>query len=451
MTKQLKLSVLMVGSAFIWACGPELQPGVEDTISSATESLEVTGFGSNPGALKMYATVPARPSARPGLVVALHGCTQTASEYQKAGWDTFAARYGFYVLYPEVQGGVRCFGWYDANATRRGAGEAASIAQAVLFLKSRYAIVEDRVFVTGLSAGGGMTAALLAAYPDVFSAGATIAGLPASCATSIGGSGSCQSGPDKTPQQWADLVRAAAPSGTSRWPRVAIWNGDADYTVNVKNLTELMEQWTQINAIDQTADATSTVGRATRREYRDASGRTIVETWTVSGMGHGTPVAPSQGCGQTGGFILDVGVCSTEWAVRFFALDDGALPPLDAGTPIFDAGVPVIDAGTPVGDAGTSFDAGVPTVIDAGTPVRDAGTIFDAGVPVIDAGTPSSCVEFNDTNYAQVQAGRAVRCGSFNGHACAKGGGEDLGLWNTFYRSWLKSNDGAFWSAGRCP
>ena len=35
-----------------------------------------------------------------------------------------------------------------------------------------------RIFVTGLSAGGAMTLAMLATYPDVFAAGAVIAGLP---------------------------------------------------------------------------------------------------------------------------------------------------------------------------------------------------------------------------------------------------------------------------------
>src|SRR2546429_1098854 len=35
-----------------------------------------------------------------------------------------------------------------------------------------------RIFVTGLAAGGAMTLAMLATYPDVFAAGAVIAGLP---------------------------------------------------------------------------------------------------------------------------------------------------------------------------------------------------------------------------------------------------------------------------------
>ena len=420
------------------ACGPEgLEPGQSEATSEA--GLEVTNFGSNPGALKMYATVPSRPKPSPGLVVALHGCTQTAVEYRKAGWDTFAERHGFYVLYPEVTSGAKCFGWFETANTRRGSGQAASIIQAVEWMRSRYGLDASKVYVTGLSAGGGMTASLLASYPDVFTAGAAMAGLPANCASSIGGSSSCQQGLDKSAQQWGDLARAAAPAGTSRWPRVAIWNGDADYTVNVKNLTELMEQWTEVNGLDTTADATSTVGRATRREYRDGIGRTLVETWTVASMGHGTAVAPAAGCGTTGAFVLDVGLCSTEWSVRFFGLDDGVLPPpVDAGTPVVDAGTPIVDAGTPV--------------VDAGTPILDAGTpVIDAGTPVIDAGTPSSCVEFNDTNYNQVVAGRGLRCGKFNSYVCAKGSGENVGLWNTFARSWLASRNGVTWSATRCP
>ncbi len=207
--------------------------------------------------------------------------------------------------------------------------------------------------------------------------------------------------------------------------------------MNAKNLTELMEQWTQVNGIDTTADATSTVGRATRREYRDASGRALVETWTVASMGHGTAVAPSAGCGNTGAFVLDVGLCSTEWSVRFFGLDDGVVPPVvDAGTPIVDAGTPIVDAGTPI------VDAGIP-VVDAGTPAVDAGT------PIVDAGV-GTCVEFNDTNYNQVLAGRGVRCGQFNSYVCARGSGENVGLWNTFTRSTLSSRDGVYWSTARC-
>ena len=42
-----------------------------------------------------------------------------------------------------------------------------------------HGIDRARVFITGLSAGGAMTAAMLAVYPEVFAAGAVIARSPA--------------------------------------------------------------------------------------------------------------------------------------------------------------------------------------------------------------------------------------------------------------------------------
>ena len=41
----------------------------------------------------------------------------------------------------------------------------------------------DRVYITGLSAGAAMTDVILATYPEVFSAGAMISGLPYGAAT----------------------------------------------------------------------------------------------------------------------------------------------------------------------------------------------------------------------------------------------------------------------------
>ena len=43
----------------------------------------------------------------------------------------------------------------------------------------------SRVFITGLSAGGAMTSVMLACYPEVFAAGAIIAGLPYGAATNV--------------------------------------------------------------------------------------------------------------------------------------------------------------------------------------------------------------------------------------------------------------------------
>ena len=65
---------------------------------------EVTGFGSNPGGLRMFAFTPDDLPKRAALVVVLHGCGQTAAAYDVGtGWSTLARRYGFALLMPEQQ------------------------------------------------------------------------------------------------------------------------------------------------------------------------------------------------------------------------------------------------------------------------------------------------------------------------------------------------------------
>ena len=55
---------------------------------------------------------------------------------------------------------------------------AASIAGMIAAVKAAHDVDSDRVFVTGLSAGGAMTSVMLAVYPEMFAGGAIIAGLP---------------------------------------------------------------------------------------------------------------------------------------------------------------------------------------------------------------------------------------------------------------------------------
>lgn len=68
--------------------------------ASAAGLTQVTGFGTNPGSLSMYAYAPDTLAPGP-LVIALHGCTQSASDYYAhSGWPKFADRYGFALVLP---------------------------------------------------------------------------------------------------------------------------------------------------------------------------------------------------------------------------------------------------------------------------------------------------------------------------------------------------------------
>src|SRR5215217_7426775 len=134
----------------------------ENTVQAQPARLrEVTGFGSNPGSLRMFAYVPDDLARTPAVVVILHGCLQTAAGYDYgAGWSTLADRYGFALLLPEQQttnNPQRCFNWFQREDSTRDQGEALSIRQMVEYMSQTYGVDPRRVFVTGLSAGGAMT------------------------------------------------------------------------------------------------------------------------------------------------------------------------------------------------------------------------------------------------------------------------------------------------------
>ncbi|WP_202867781.1 PHB depolymerase family esterase [Kribbella pittospori] len=89
----------------------------------AANLVEITGFGSNPGNLKMYRYTPPGPAVGRPVVVALHGCTQSASAYDdEPGWVALAQREGFAVVLPEQQSAnnaSKCFNWFEQATPRR--------------------------------------------------------------------------------------------------------------------------------------------------------------------------------------------------------------------------------------------------------------------------------------------------------------------------------------------
>ena len=96
---------------------------------------ETTSFGDNPGDLRMFSFVPADLPKSSGLVVVLHGCTQSATGYDiGAGWSALAERYGFALLMPEQKlsnNANGCFNWFLPEDTVRDSGEACSIRQMI--------------------------------------------------------------------------------------------------------------------------------------------------------------------------------------------------------------------------------------------------------------------------------------------------------------------------------
>ena len=105
---------------------------------------EIGSFGSNPCNLRMLTYVPPLLTARAPLVVVLHGCLQTARDYDEgSGWSLLAKRQGFALIYAEqtrANNPNRCFNWFQSHNARRGSGEALSIRQMITCMRRSHSI-----------------------------------------------------------------------------------------------------------------------------------------------------------------------------------------------------------------------------------------------------------------------------------------------------------------------
>jgi poly(hydroxyalkanoate) depolymerase family esterase len=292
---------------------------------SLSHLQEVEGFGTNPGALRMLTYLPDDLPARSALVVVLHGSTQSAANYDVgAGWSTLADRYGFALLMPEqtrknnLNGS---FNWFQRNDIQRGEGEAHSIVQMVEQMVRDHDIDLKRIFVTGLSAGGAMTLAMLASYPDVFAAGAVIAGLPYGGATNVQQAlrGMFQA-PPKSSRELGDLVREASPDRIV-WPKLSVWHGSADRTVKPSNAGEIIKQWLDVHELPLTPMSEQIVDGHPRQAWWNADGETVIESYAITNMAHGTPLSHSEG-GVAGPYMIEAGISSSDHIAKFFGLTD---------------------------------------------------------------------------------------------------------------------------------
>jgi poly(hydroxyalkanoate) depolymerase family esterase len=232
------------------------------------------------------------------LLVALHGCTETAGDFARVSrLSALAEQRGFVVVYPEqsvLANPGRCWNWFLPTNQVRGTGEPSLIAGITALVRSRYTVDPRRVYVTGGSAGAVMSIVMGVAYPDVYAAVGSIAG--------------CEYGCDplglRSPEEAGDLAYREMGARARPVP-VILFQGTADLVVPPSTAARIVGQWARtddlalggghMDAVADSVESGSVPGGRTftRSVFRADSGTTLVDEYLVDGAGHAYP----GGCG----------------------------------------------------------------------------------------------------------------------------------------------------------
>jgi poly(hydroxyalkanoate) depolymerase family esterase len=261
--------------------------------------LTTGSYTNSSGTLSYELYVPStyKPGAVVPLVVALHGCTETADVYrQLSGWDGEAQAQGFIVLFPQQSSSRNsegCWNWFLQADMQRGSGEPSIIAGMVSSVEQNYSIDAHRVYVAGFSAGGAMANVMAATYPDVFAAvgvgsGCEYNGLP------------CVGAPGPAASQTGQEAYEAMGSHARVMPAI-VFQGDSDDIVAPANGPLIVNEWqvTDNYALDGSAtgaiptsplnvtNGVSPGGQSyTVTHYGDQNGNDLIDYWVMHGMNH---------------------------------------------------------------------------------------------------------------------------------------------------------------------
>lgn len=256
------------------------------------------------------------------LVVMLHGGMQTPDDFAAGTrMNELAEEHQCLVAYPAqatAANGSRCWNWFDAADQHRDRGEPSIIAGITREIIGDYEIDPRRVYVAGMSAGGAMAATMAATYPDLYAAVGIHSGLAHAVARDLPSAlGAMQHG---------GIPSAGAPGAAASQPvPMIVFHGDRDTTVHPCNADQVTAQSVSHAMPSALAEAgargPASVERGqvpdghayTRTTYRDGSGQTIVEQWSIHGAGHAW-----SGGSPRGSYTDPKGPDAAQQMMRFF-------------------------------------------------------------------------------------------------------------------------------------
>lgn len=272
--------------------------------SSAFGALtRVTDFGKNPTNVQMYISVPAKLATNPAVIVALHPCGGTASQwYSGTKLPAQSEQLGFILIYPQTTRFSNC---WDVNSaaslTHNGGGDAGGIISMVEYTIQKYNADKSKIFVMGGSSGAMMSNVMVGSYPEVFEAGAAYSGTAFACfagsksdPTPFGSNQTCAQGLQHTPAEWANFVKNAYPGYTGKRPRFLVAHGFADSLVRPQCAYEQLKQWAAIHGVTNTKNVTgSSVPQGSQYTQYVYGDDNKVVGYIGQGVGHIAPVVES--------------------------------------------------------------------------------------------------------------------------------------------------------------
>jgi poly(hydroxyalkanoate) depolymerase family esterase len=253
-----------------------------------------------------------RPTQPKGLIVMLHGCSQSPDDFA-AGTriNTLAEKHGLAIAYPaQTRGhnGASCWNWFKPGNQIRGAGEPAILASLTRKLMKEFGLGRDAVFVAGLSAGGAMAAILADLYPDIFSAAGIHSGLTRGAARDVISAMSAMRNGCAPEDIAPTLALRSLPV------RRIVFHGDADSTVHPSNAAMIVAAAVGGDALPSRISKRTVRGRGySRREFAGPGGCVALEFWTIEGAGHAW-----SGGHAAGSFTDSKGPDASAQMIRFF-------------------------------------------------------------------------------------------------------------------------------------
>lgn len=240
------------------------------------------------------------------LIVMLHGCHQSATQFAKGTrMNHVAERKGYAVLYPQQSLSVqahRCWRWYS-SAVQAGGDEAGALIALIEAVCSQHRIDRRRIYVSGISAGAGMATILALNHPTLFAAVGLHSGpVFGTSHNAVSGLRVMRHGAAENPRAPIDQVMERnavhaplAGSGPRPAMPAILIHGDDDKAVHPVNQDQLALQWLRINHIhargaDQRV-AHKPAGRGGKRnayEARDylVGNKPMVRVVRIAKLGH---------------------------------------------------------------------------------------------------------------------------------------------------------------------